>query len=106
MWVYTWSLMSNQWKLYRGNVLLGIITHTDDDFPWHNGTFKATEAFSEVKDLFEQELILLEERSYDEWERLYDELSKPGIRLVSMDDNSVIDELLIHVQGDDVWWRH
>jgi hypothetical protein len=31
------------------DVLLGTLTHTDDDFPWHNGTFDPAPAFEEVR---------------------------------------------------------
>ena len=45
-------------QLYMGGSLIGIITPTHGDFPWHYGTFEAAQDFLSVAELFETELRL------------------------------------------------
>ena len=100
--------MTNQtYKLYRGDILLGTLTHTKNDFPWHWGTFDATEQFALVKPLFEQEIKLIDDldSNMQKWEEIWEEITKPGLRLISNMDNKEINEFLIHIDGTEVWWR-
>ena len=58
-------------KLYRGKELLGIITHTDNDFPWYWGTFEPTEHFLTVKSLFDLEHKLLDLNDIQKHQKIY-----------------------------------
>jgi hypothetical protein len=95
------------YKLYRGNDLLGTIIHTKIDMPWHWGTFEPTEHFDAVKPLFEQEIQLLDtlDSNSQKWHENWAQITKPGLRLVSEQDNQQITDLLIHIDGSEVWWR-
>ena len=59
--------------------------------------------------MFEKEITLLESPEFedrvDEWDAMYEFLSEPGLRIVSLNNDSVIENVLIHVRGNDVWWR-
>ena len=100
-------------RLFRGDALLGTIEVTagDGDLPWRSGAFRPSEEFAAVRDLFEQELRLLkaneadDSAQWDEWESLHAELHDPGIRLESPDGTYTADEILIHIDGAEAWWR-
>jgi hypothetical protein len=100
-------------QLYRGNSLLGAIDVKpgDGDLPWRSGTFRPSEGFDAVRDLFEQELRLLRANEaddsalWDDWEAVHAELHDPGIRLESKDGSYFADEILIHINGSEAWWR-
>ena len=92
--------------LYRGEWLLGALTHTDDDFPWHNGTFEPAPEFEEVRPLFERELALLNADRMDEWEAAWGAIASLGLRLVPASAGADIDEFLLHIDGAQAWWRY
>jgi hypothetical protein len=96
----------HDYRLYRGDELLGTITHTDDDFPWHNGTFDPTPEFEELRPLFEQELALLNSGKMDEWEMAWGAITAHGLRLVSRSPGADIDDFLLHIDGEQAWWRY
>lgn len=94
------------YRLYCGDELLGALTHTDDDFPWHNGTFEPTPEFEEVRPLFERELALLNADRMDEWESAWESIAALGLRLVPARAGADIDEFLLHIDGSQAWWRY
>jgi hypothetical protein len=65
-----------------------------------------------VRGLFERELLLLRANTdddadqWDEWENVHAELHEPGIRLQSPDKSYAADEILIHIDGKEAWWRN
>lgn len=99
----------NEYKyfLYRGEKILGTITHTADDFPWHQGVFEPEPCFDEVKHLFDLELKLLEneELGNGKWEAAWAEITGPGLELVPISDGYKFKRLLIHIDGNETWWR-
>ena len=100
-------------QLFRGEALLGTIDVKpgDGDLPWHTGTFHPREEFAAVRGLFDQELRLLRANEaddaalWDDWEAVHDELHEPGIRLEANDGAYTDDDLLIHINGPEAWWR-
>jgi hypothetical protein len=92
--------------LYRGGVRLGKLTLTDTDQPWYNGRFDPAPAFADVKPLFDELNALLDADRFDDprTEELYEAIAAPGLRLV-WEDGTVADEMLIHIDGDQVHWR-
>jgi hypothetical protein len=93
--------------LYRGDTLLGVVDHADDDFPWHHGSFEPARGFSSVKGLFDKARAILEKRIFygAEWEAVWSEITLPGLSLVSVSDGRVIREPYIHIEGTETWWR-
>jgi hypothetical protein len=94
------------YRLYRRDRLLGALTHTDDDFPWHNGTFDPAPEFEEVRPMFERELALLNADQMDEWEVAWEAIAALGLRLEPVDAGADIEEFLLHIDGSRAWWRH
>lgn len=107
------TLMPERLELVRGNAVLGTIEVKpgESDFPWYSGAFHALPEYESVRDLFEQELQLLrantedDSAQWDDWEAVHAELHEPGLRLQSADDGYVADEILIHIDGAEAWWR-
>jgi len=100
-------------QLFRGDRLLGAIDVKpgDADLPWRSGAFRPSADFEGVRELFEQELSLLRANEaddsalWDDWEEVHAELHDPGIRLEAADRSYVADEILIHIDGSEAWWR-
>ena len=100
-------------NLIRGDAILGTIQVNpgDADFPWSSGSFQATPEFEGVRHLFERELQLLRANSnddaatWDDWEAVHAELHDPGLRLAAPDSNYSVEEILIHINGTEAWWR-
>jgi hypothetical protein len=101
-------------ELVRGNAILGTIEVRpgDGDLPWYSGAFHPTADFEAVRDLFEHELRLLRNNKsdnpaeWDDWEDVHAELHEPGLRLQAKDKSYVADEILIHIDGSEAWWRN
>jgi len=100
-------------ELVRGSAVLGAIEVTpgEADFPWYSGVFHPSAEFEAVRDLFEEELGLLrantsnDSAQWDDWEAVDAELHEPGLRLQTPDQSYVADEILIHIDGAQAWWR-
>lgn len=100
-------------ELVRGYTLLGTIDVKpgDGDLPWSSGAFHPSAEFEAVRGLFERELLLLQGNTdddavqWDEWESVNAELHEPGMRLQSPDKSYATEEILIHIDGKEAWWR-
>ena len=100
-------------ELVRGNVVLGTIevANGEADSPWFSGVFHATPEFDAVRGLFERELKLLQANTeddsaqWDDWEAVHEELHEPGLRLEAKGKGYDANEILIHINGNEAWWR-
>lgn len=100
-------------ELVRGDAILGTIDVKpgEGDFPWYSGSFNPSEAFEGVRGLFERELVMLRANTsddsalWDDWEAVHAELHEPGLRLQAPDHSYEADEILIHIDGEEAWWR-
>jgi hypothetical protein len=100
-------------ELVRGGVVLGTIDVKpgDGDLPWRSGAFRPLPEFEAVRSLFEHELQLLRDNTtndsaqWDDWEAAHAELHEPGLRLQAKDRSYAADEILIHIEGSEAWWR-
>ena len=93
------------YRVYRGTVLLGTLTRTGTDMPWFEGTFRAAPGFKAVRPMFDRERELLDADRMDEWQEAYDELAE-GLRLEPLDGREPITEFLLHIDGQQAWWRY
>ena len=99
--------------LVRGGVVLGTIELKQGDAspPWQSGAFRPSPEYEAVRELFEEELRLLrgnttdDARQWDAWESVHAELYDPGLRLESLDKSWRAEEILIHIDGGEAWWR-
>ena len=96
-----------EYKLVRGEVPLGVITHLEDDQPNHVGRFTSWPAFEAVRELFEEESRLLgADPSLEEWRQVRDEIDRPGLYLEPYEwVGERITQPLLHISGQEVWWR-
>ena len=100
-------------QLIRGDALLGTIDvkPAEAGSPWSSGTFHPMPAFEDVRELFQYELELLrantsnDSAQWDDWEAAHAELHEPGLRLLAPDKTYEADEILIHIDGAEAWWR-
>jgi hypothetical protein len=100
-------------ELVRGNAVLGTIDVKpgEGDFPWFSGEFHPTAEFEGVRDLFEHELQLLRANTtddsalWDDWEAVHADLHDPELRLRAPDGSYEANEILIHIDGTQAWWR-
>ena len=100
-------------RLVRGDVVLGRIAvkPPDPKSPWHSGGFAPSPEFEEVRDLFDHELRVLrantndDPEQWEEWEAVHAEIHEPGLRLEAEDRSFVADQILLHIDGAEAWWR-
>ncbi len=94
------------YRVHRGNVLLGTLTRTGSDWPWWHGTFEPADGFEVVRSLFNRERELLD-ADRDEWGVVWDELAQ-GLRLEPLDGREPITEFLLHIETDGrrATWRY
>jgi hypothetical protein len=93
------------WRLMQGKELLAELVVTGGDFPWLNARMRPAPGFEAIRPLFEQELRALERIDDDpgSWEAAYDRI-RVAVSLLYPDGRPV-PEFLLHVDGDDAWWR-
>jgi hypothetical protein len=92
-------------KLFRGGVLIGTLTVTGSDWPWHIGEWRPEAAFEPIRSLFEEEIRLLDADGVSErWEAIWDEIYMPGIQLL-WEDGHTDTEVLLHIEGSRADWR-
>jgi hypothetical protein len=95
------------YHLIRGDTILGTITPNaaQDNFPWYGGNFEPTPEFERIRPFLDHELRLLDADRMEEWDVVWNEIEKPGLRLEPMRAGSPIIDLLIHIDGATTWWR-
>jgi hypothetical protein len=98
--------MAQNWLLKRGDVLLGTLQNCAPDQPFFFCKFTPTEAFQEIKPLFDEELKLLNDQAMEEWEKAYAVIDALGLRLESPVGGVTIDQFLLHLNGEEAWFRY
>ena len=95
-----------EFHLMRGEEVLGVLVLKTTDFPWINCEFKPAASFEEVRSYFDEELKLVEADSMEEWESAYARINALGLRLIDVEKGEDIGDFLLHVQGDEAWFRY
>ena len=96
--------MNSNWKLTKKAETLGYLELSDIDQPWFMCSFKPTELFSQVADLFEKELKI---EDPEEWEILYKQIIDLGLLLEPTNETEApIKEFLLHIEGNEAWFRY
>jgi hypothetical protein len=85
--------------------LVGVIDVREADFPWVSGTWTPTPDFDQVAPLFRHELAVMNTLNdeVDEWEAAYAQV-REAVNL-HYPDGSVVPEFLLHIDGDEAWFR-
>ena len=94
-----------RWNLVKDGVRLGSLTHTRSDQPFHYYYFEPTQAFAEIAPLFVRELRSLNGDDADQWVRDYDRIERLQLALVAPDGSAQIDQFILHVSGNELWFR-
>jgi hypothetical protein len=94
-----------EYQLRRGNDVLGRLTSCAPDFPWMCCKFEPSASFAEMKQLFDDELRLLNGEDTIAWEDAYEKIRALKLRLVRTNGEDEISEFLLHIDGDEVWFR-
>ena len=89
--------------LKRGVQLLGVLISKTTDLPWVNCEFNPTASFKEVQPLFDEEL---DADLMDAWQDAYDRIKTLGLRLIDTKDEKDIGEFLLHIRGNEAWFRY
>lgn len=108
--------LNPQYQLFSGDVLLGVVEHTEDDFPWHIGTFQPAAGFEAVRTLFERKAALIDSAAHKprpaggvtataEWHAVQDQIHALGLRLVRPDGRTLIDNPTLNIRHAEVSWR-
>jgi hypothetical protein len=84
---------------------LGRLDSTTLDMPWTYCRFAAGPAFREVAELFATELDLLNRDQMDEWMEAYERIDALGLELQPTDGGKPIREFLLHIDGEEAWFR-
>ena len=92
--------------LKRREELLGVLHCYDLDMPWFKGRFEAAAGFSEVRQLFEDELKLLDADQMDDWQIAYERINALGLKLIDVQTNEEIIEFVLHVRETEAWLRY
>jgi hypothetical protein len=93
------------WRLLRGDRVVADLVVYGGDFPWLNARMFPREGFEEVRPLFEDELLRLDDYDAniqgwdDAYQRIRAEVSLAG------PDGHLVPEFLLHIDGDEAWWR-
>jgi hypothetical protein len=91
------------WWLYRGGELIAELEVTERDFPWLYARLHPRPGFEELRPLFAEEQRLAESEDDDAWQGAYDRV-RAAVEL-RYPDGRAVPEFLLHVDGDDAWWR-
>jgi hypothetical protein len=99
--------MQQSYRLKQGDILLGTLKPYGLDFPWLNCKFQPTNNYASVKHLFDSELQELNnETNSEKWEEQYQKIIGLNLCLESEDGSEKIHEFLLHIEGDEAWFRY
>ena len=91
------------WTLYAGEDVVANLVVTGGDFPWLDARVDPRPAFEGFRRLFDAEWAASQTEDWDRADELYREINA-ALRLADPDGVEVA-EFLLHIQGDQAWWR-
>jgi hypothetical protein len=101
--------MPVEWQLKRGNVVLGALQDCHPDYRspliWFRGHFTPTDAFEEVRPLFEEAVQLSQSHQGKEYLKRSEAISALGLRLESA-DGEILDLAFLHIEGKEARFRY
>jgi hypothetical protein len=92
--------------LKRGEEILGVLREYSLDMPWFIFKFESAAGFSEVKQLFQEELELLDSDQMDQWEIAYERINALGLKLINVQTHEEIGEFVLHIRGTEACLRY
>ena len=94
------------WTLHHGGRVVARLHVSQSDFPWLQADVEPCDGFEDVAPLFEKDLQLLDAMTdveTPEWTAAYERI-RAETRLTYPDGRDVA-EYLLHIDGDQAWWR-
>jgi hypothetical protein len=95
--------MGEAWRLYAGDELVADLVVSGGDFPWLHATVEQKPGFECYRELFAKELAASEAEQWSAAAIFYNRI-RSELRLAQPDGGGVA-EFLLHVDGDEAWWR-
>ena len=96
--------MQKNYKLMRDDMVLGILTPYEYDFPWVYCHFLAEPGFATLQPLFDAEHQAAKADNMEEWDKAYEPVAALNLHLLS-NDGEQIDEMLLHIADEEAWFR-
>ena len=98
------------WRLHRDGAVIADLVVTEADFPWLRARLEPRPGFDAVRELFVADLVTSEAINDDDSEAAIEafELGQDRIQdavTMSYPDGGEVPEFLLHVDGDEAWWR-
>ena len=93
--------MAQEYRLMRGEEILGTPRPYGGDFPWVFCKFEPAEAFEEVRALFEEFARLADGEEFAERDKSFARIESPGLRLELSEDSRNFGEFFVEIRGDE-----
>ena len=98
------------WRLHRDGAVIADLVVTEADFPWLRARLEPRPGFDAVRELFVADLVTSEAINDDDSDAAIEafELGQDRIQdavTMSYPDGGEVPEFLLHVDGDEAWWR-
>jgi hypothetical protein len=94
------------WHLQHGDTILGVLALYKVDQPWLLCHFQPTSDFDIIKPLFDREFLLLNSDRIVAWEQAYTAIQDLGLRLEQIEDGTQIETFILHIAGEEAWFRY
>lgn len=94
------------WNLFKEDEILGTLTLLYVDQPFFHCSFEPTQIYQCYKPLFDSEIALLEEDDMEAWEVEYSKIDELGLLLKPKGSGEIINDFLLHIEGDTAWFRY
>lgn len=94
------------WHLHHQGARVAALHVTERDFPWLTARVVPLPGYAAVADLLAEELRLheaSEDAETPEWTAAYRRIRE--VTRLTRPDGSEVPEYLLHVDGDEAWWR-
>ena len=98
------------WRLHRDDEVIAHLVVTEADFPWLRARVEPRPGFEAVRELFVADLVTSEAINDDDSDSAIEafELGQDRIQdamTMSYPDGGEVPEFLLHINGDEAWWR-
>ena len=95
-------------NLYAGGTLLGTLKYKYLAMPWFFCDLSSTEAFEEVKSLFDKEVELLNSDNFGQnqgaWEEKMAQIDDLTLSLIEVNTGEKIEDFLLHIENGEAWF--
>ena len=93
-----------QFRLFRGDEVLGTVTVKECDWPWTIGAFSPAPPFEALRELFQKAWDYSAESDWDRCDPILGELEKPGLTLHDVETNEITGVLGFQCNGSEFHW--